>query len=50
MLSQAESQTAEKAEALVDYVGGLEALLTERQAALATLQAQLQNFRLTIES
>ena len=39
-----------KPEGLTDYVASLEALLLERQAALATLQAQLQSFRHTVEA
>ena len=48
MLSQAETQQKTTGDALVDYVGGLEALLIERQAALSTLQTQLQTFRLSL--
>jgi hypothetical protein len=44
MLSQAEAQPSEGAQ-LHDYVGTLECLLRERQAALAALQAQLETFR-----
>ncbi len=61
MLSQAESNQMEgaaidgfeavpsKAESLVDYVASLEALLIERQAALATLQAQVQSYKHAVE-
>ena len=49
MLSQGEAKPVETAQ-MQDYVGGLEALLRERQAALAALQAQLQTFRHTIGS
>ena len=49
MLSQAEAQPEDKPEGLADYVGGLEALLSERHAALATLQAQLQAFRVSTQ-
>lgn len=50
MLSQAEAQPVDAAAQLDDYVGGLEALLRERQAALSALQAQLQTFRCTIHA
>lgn len=47
MLSQAEEHPADSKQ-LRDYVGGLEALLRERQAALDSLQAQLDTFRHTV--
>ena len=39
-----------RAESLVDYVASLEALLIERQAALATLQAQVQSYKHAVEA
>lgn len=50
MLSQAEPKPGKSVEGaqLHDYVGGLEALLRERQASVTALQAQLQTFRDTI--
>ena len=47
MLQQAEGQPAE---GISDYVGGLAALLSERQAALHTLQAQLAAFQNAAEA
>mmetsp|Transcript_4304 Transcript_4304/g.9297 ORF Transcript_4304/g.9297 Transcript_4304/m.9297 type:complete len:117 (-) Transcript_4304:456-806(-) len=47
MLSQAE-HGPEREAGLHDYVMGLEALLAERQAALGSLQQQLQTFRATV--
>ena len=47
MLGQAEAQPSD-AKGLNDYVGSLEALLRERQAALSSLQSQLEIFRHTI--
>ena len=47
MLSQAEAKPSD-AKQLEDYVGCLDALLRERQAALSTLQAQLDMFRVAI--